>query len=115
MPELVAPHLTKNETGSARGQAELDQLLTVLKTLGPDPQLRVARLELVHPDVTEATLESGAKVRLGSVDQLPGKIKLLSAVLDRLGSEQVEYMDLSNPSAAYWRPKSKKTAAVKEQ
>lgn len=111
LPELVAPHLTGSEINLAKGKispagrAELAELLAVLRALGPDPRLRVARLEWVRDKAMEAVLESGAKVRLGATEQVEAKIKLLVAALDRLGPGRVEYMDLSDLRAPYWRPR----------
>lgn len=108
-PELVASHLTRAEVGSAAGKAQLAKLLNVLRALGPDPQLRVARLEVTDREGIEAALESGARVRLGSPQNLEVKVRLLSAVLDRLDVKGVEYIDLSDPRTAHWRPRSRAT------
>jgi cell division protein FtsQ len=111
LPELVATHLTPEQAGTSAGREELSQLLGVLRALGPDPQLRVARLELAGKDDVEITLDSGAKVRLGEGTGLGLKIKLLVAVLDRLGPQAIGYLDLSDPWAAYWRPRSPEARA----
>jgi len=112
LPELVAPHLTGSRAVSAQRRAELAALLGVLRALGPDPRLRVTRLELVGKDSVEATLESGGRARLGSASQIEVKVKLLAAVLDRLGPQRVEYIDLSDPWAAYWRPRGAASSAA---
>lgn len=112
LPELVAPHLTKAEVGTAAGRAELAELLAVLRALGPDPRLQVARLERVGENEVEAVLDSGATVRLGGAEQMEAKIKLLAAALDRLGPDQIAYMDLSDPRAPYWRPRLARNVAA---
>jgi cell division protein FtsQ len=109
LPELMGAKLTKDSIGTAEGKAEVATLLGVLRTLGPDPRLRVARLGLTRDGVIEAALESGARVRFGDGEQLDVKIKLLLAALDQLGADRVEYMDLSNPRAAYWRERTSRS------
>jgi cell division protein FtsQ len=109
LPELMGAKLTKESIGTAEGKAEVASLLRVLRTLGPDPRLRVARLGLTREGVIEAALESGARVRFGDGEQLDVKIKLLLAALDQLGADRVEYMDLSNPRTAYWRERTSRS------
>jgi cell division protein FtsQ len=106
LPELMGAKLTKDSIGTAEGKAEVATLLGVLRALGPDPRLRVARLGLTREGVIEAALESGSRVRFGNGEQLDVKIKLLLAALDQLGVNRVEYIDLSNPQTAYWRERT---------
>lgn len=111
LPELAGLHLRRNEIGTARGKAELSSLLAVLRALGPDPRLCVARLEMsagADPDgeAVEVMLESGARVSLGAPDRLEAKVKLLGAALDQIGPGRIETMDLSDPQAAHWRPRA---------
>ncbi len=105
LPELTAPHLSKGDTGSAAAKSELRQLLTALRALGPDPRLRIARLVMDKSGRIDAALDSGARVRFGSSEQLPVKTKLLATVISKLGAEKIGFLDLSDPGAAYWRPK----------
>jgi hypothetical protein len=105
----VASRLTKARIGTAGGAAQVATLLGVLRQLGPDPRLRVARLEMAGNDGIEAALESGARIRFGDTENLDVKIKLLSAALDQLGADRVEYMDLSNPRTAYWRQRTSRS------
>jgi cell division protein FtsQ len=102
LPELFAPHLTGADLQGRAAKQEMARLLKVLQVLGPDPSLRVTRLELLADDEMTAVLESGAKVRLGSEEQLPAKIKLLRAALAQLGADRIDTLDLSDPPAAYW-------------
>jgi len=111
LPELVGKNLTKEKVGTAAGRRELGELLGVLRALGPDPRLRVTRLEVAPGGEIEGELESGAKVRLGRGDQLEVKIKLLAATLDQLGADRIGYVDLRDPRATYWRPRKARTAA----
>jgi len=106
LPELMGTKLTHESIAGAEGKAQVATLLGVLRALGPDPRLRVARLELARDDSIEATLESGARVGFGDTEQLDVKIKLLSSALDQLGANRVEYVDLSNPRTAYWRERT---------
>lgn len=105
LPELAAPHLTGGKAGSAAGKAEVAELLGALRVFGPGPRLRVTRLELAPDGKVTAMLESGAEVRLGTAKDLEVKVSLLLAALDRLGADQIEYIDVSDPWAAYWRPR----------
>jgi len=105
LPALAAPHLSKGEISSKAAKAEIKQLLAALRELGPDPRLRIARLKMDQLGWMEAVLDSGARVRLGSGEQLPVKAKLLTMVIDQLGGEKIELLDLTDPWAAYWRPR----------
>ncbi len=105
LPELAAPHLSKGDTESAAARGEVRQLLEALRELGPDPRLRIARLSMDRLGWMEAELDSGARVRLGSDEQLPAKAKLLEMVIDQLGLGKIELLDLTDPWAAYWRPR----------
>jgi cell division protein FtsQ len=119
LPELLAPHLAgaslagaapKPSSGSAQpagdvarsAARETAELLKVLRVLGRDPSLRVARLELTAGERVSAVLESGARVRLGTEEQLAAKVKLLRAALAQLGPDKIDILDLSDPAAAYW-------------
>ena len=106
LPELVAPHLSKGDVASAEGKAELRELLSALRALGPDPRLRIARLEMDRVGRIEAALDSGARIRLGSIDQLALKTKLLAGAIGQLGADKIAFLDLSNPASAYWRERT---------
>jgi cell division septal protein FtsQ len=108
LPELAAPRLSKGDTESAEARAEVAQLLGALRALGPDPRLRIARLSMDRLGWMEAELDSGARVRLGANEQLPTKAKLLAMVVDQLGSGKIELLDLTDPWAAYWRPRQER-------
>jgi cell division septal protein FtsQ len=103
LPELVAPHLSTGDAASPSAKAEVTQLLGALRALGPDPRLRIARLQLDKAGRLLATLDSGAKVRFGTADRLGLKTNLLVTIMDQLGAERIEFLDLSDPWAAYWR------------
>ncbi len=105
LPELAAPRLSEGDTKSKEAKAEIGQLLEALRELGPDPRLRIARLNMDRLGWMEAVLDSGAKVRLGSGEQLSVKAKLLTMVIDQLGGGKIEMLDLTDPWAAYWRPR----------
>jgi len=113
-PELVAPHVTPKTMSGGEAKVELARLLAVLRAFGPSPRLGVARLELDRGDEITAVLESGAQVRLGTQDQLPAKIRLLTAVLRKLGPERIASLDLSDPNGAYWRPRDAQAAPSAE-
>ena len=102
LPELAAPHLSTGDTTSAAAKAELAQLLRMLRALGPDPQLHIARLVMDRNGEMELVLDSQARVRLGSTDRLQVKTKLLATVLDQLGASRIKFLDLSDPLTAYW-------------
>jgi hypothetical protein len=80
-------------------------MLTVLRLLGTDPRLRVTRLEYDGERDLEVTLCSGARVQLGAITELEEKARLLAAAIDQLGGDRIEYANLSDPRAAYWRPR----------
>lgn len=103
LPELIAPHLREGAE-SPEAKAEVGQLLAAVRALGPDPRLRIARLQMDRAGRLVATLDSGAKVRFGTTEQMELKTKLLVTVLDQLGGGRIEFLDLSDPWAAYWRP-----------
>lgn len=105
LPELIAPSLMAGDASGPQAKADVARLLGALRALGPDPRLQVARLELEADDGVAATLESGARVRLGPTEGLAARAKLLAAVLDELGAANVAYIDLGDPRAAYWRPR----------
>lgn len=113
-PELVAPHVTPKTMSEGEAKVELAKLLVVLRAFGPNPRLGVARLELDRGDEITAVLESGAEVRLGTQDQLPAKIRLLTAVLRKIGAERIASLDLSDPNGAYWRPRGAPAAPAAE-
>jgi len=106
LPELAGSGLDQVQVNGPTGKPQALELLTVLRALGPDPQLRVRRLELISAGCVEVLLESGARVRLGRADQLETKIRLLSAALDQLDARRVEYIDLSDPRTAHWRARA---------
>ena len=111
-PELVAPHL-QEAPGSPEAKAEVGELLGALRALGPDPRLRIARLQMDRAGRILATLDSGGKVRFGTTEQMELKTKLLVTVLDQLGAERIEFLDLSDPWAAYWRGRGGAKSALK--
>lgn len=109
LPELVGSKLTQADIGSEAGKAQIAVLLGVLRQLGPDPRLRVARLEMASDGRIEAALEAGAQVRFGDIDNMDVKIRLLSSALDQLGVKRIAYIDLSNPRNAFWRERGSKS------
>jgi cell division septal protein FtsQ len=112
LPEVVGPHLTPAGMGSAAAKRELDDLLKVLRAMGPEPRLRVARLETSEEGDIAATLATGATVRLGACNELGVKVRLLRAMLDEIGAEEIEHADLSDPAAAYWRPRGRQVSSL---
>ncbi len=106
LPELAAPHLSAGDATSAAAKAELAQLVRTLRELGPDPQLRIARLVMDRNGEMEIVLDSHARVRLGSTERLQVKTKLLASVLEQLGADRIEFLDLSDPLTAYWRDRT---------
>jgi cell division septal protein FtsQ len=115
LPELTAPRVSSGDTRSPEARAELSQLLSALRALGPNPQLRIARVAMDREGGLEVALDSGARVRLGSTDRLETKTKLLATVLSQLGPEKIEFLDLSDPLAAYWRERSSGKPAPKPE
>lgn len=111
LPELSGPHLTEGDARGGEAQAEIASLLTVLRALGPDPRLRLTRLEFRGDTDIEVILCSGPKVQLGSATQLETKVKLLAAALEQLGADAIEHMNLSDPRATYWRPRDETVSA----
>ncbi len=105
LPELIGRHLTEADARTAAAQAEIADMLTVLRLLGTDPRLRVTRLEYDGKRDLEVTLCSGARVQLGAITELKEKAQLLAAAIDQLGGDRIEYANLSDPRAAYWRPR----------
>ncbi len=117
LPELAAPQLSKGDTTSATARAELAQLVRALRVLGPDPHLRIARLLLDRNGEMDIVLDSQARVRLGATEResLQLKTKLLARVLDQLGADRIEFLDLSDPRNAYWRERKPKASGLPER
>jgi cell division septal protein FtsQ len=103
MPELMLSDPAPTTGPSLKGEAAI--LLDVVRTLTPDPRLRVVRLRFTAPNEVEVVLQSGPKVNLGHPDELEAKLDLLLSALDELGAQNVEYMDLRDPDSAFWRPR----------
>lgn len=103
LPEFVAPHLDRGEVNSKEAKAEVAELLRALRALGPDPRLRLARLQMDKAGQVLATLDSGAQVCFGTTERLDLKTKLLVTTMDQLGADRIAFLDLSDPWAAYWR------------
>jgi cell division septal protein FtsQ len=103
LPEFVAPHLGRGKSTSAEAKAEVAELLCALRALGPDPRLRLARLQMDKAGQILATLDSGAQVCFGTTEQLDLKTKLLVTSMDQLGADRIAFLDLRDPWAAYWR------------
>jgi len=106
LPELAGPHLTEADVATAAADAEITALLTVLRALGTDPRLRMTRLTYAGDGDIEATLHSGALAQLGGPTELEAKARLLAETIEQLGAERIEYVNLSDPRAAYWRPRA---------
>jgi hypothetical protein len=54
----------------------------------------------------EIRLQSGPRVRMGRVRQLDATIPLLAATLEQLGPGRIDYLDLADTEAAFWRPRN---------
>jgi len=106
LPELVGPHLTGSSARNAAAAGEIASLLTVLRAFGPDPRLRMTRLTFRGEEDIEVTLCSGPAAQLGETTELGEKARLLTETIEQLGAERVEYVNLSDPRAAYWRPRA---------
>ncbi len=106
LPELVGPHLTESGVRTDAAAAEIASLLAVLRAVGPEPRLRMTRLTFGGDTDIEATLHSGIVVQLGGTDRLEEKARLLTQTIEQLGAERVEYVNLSDPQTAYWRPRT---------
>ena len=106
LPELVGPHLIGSSARKAAAADEIASLLTVLRAFGPDPRLRMTRLTFRGDRDIEVTLCSGPKAQLGETTELGEKARLLIETVEQLGAERVEYVNLSDPRAAYWRPRA---------
>lgn len=106
LPELVGPHLIGSSARNAAAADEIASLLTVLRAFGPDPRLRMTRLTFRGDRDIEVTLYSGPKAQLGETTELGEKARLLTETVEQLGAECVEYVNLSDPRAAYWRPRA---------
>ncbi|MFB3881596.1 MAG: cell division protein FtsQ/DivIB [Armatimonadota bacterium] len=105
LPELVGPHLAVGAINSKAAASEIDDLLAVLQALGPDPRLRVTRLQLGREGGVELTLDSGTLVEMGSATDLGAKARLLVASIEQIGIERIKRLDLSAPQSAYWEPR----------
>jgi cell division septal protein FtsQ len=112
LPELSGPHLTEEEARGKEARGEIACLLAVLDALGPEPRVQVARVALDRDKGTELLLESGTRVELGAAEQLEVKARLLGAAIEQLGEARIEYLNLSEPRAAYWRPRGKAVSAA---
>jgi len=112
LPELVAPHLASGDIEGEEASGEISALLAVLRALGPDPRLRTTRLQLVDEHRLEVTLESRARVNLGERTQLDAKAKLLTAALDQIGADRIDYLDLAYPAGAFWLTRKETVSAV---
>lgn len=111
LPELVGPHLTESSAHTDAAATEIGCLLAVLRALGPEPRLRVTRLTFGGDTDIEAALHSGPVAQLGGTDQLDAKARLLTETIEQLGAERVEYVNLSDPQTAYWRPRTNTLSA----
>ena len=111
LPELSGPRLLAGDLNSKAAASEMRDLLAVLRALGPDPRLRVTRLQLGRDGGVELTLDSGAMVELGAAKELGAKARLLVAAIEQLGIERIKRLDLSVPRSAYWEPRSGRPAA----
>jgi cell division protein FtsQ len=106
LPELAGPELSRKGPSGKAAEQEIKRLIAVLRALGPDPRLRVNRLQLDRDNRVEVVLESGATVKLGAPENLRAKAQLLMAAVEQVGLEQIHQMDLSDPKAAYWEPRA---------
>lgn len=104
LPELVAPDILSGDPAGDRGKGEVDLLLRVLQKLGNDPRIRATRLQLASDGKIEVLLDSGTRVSMGTEEQLSAKVRLLAAVLDQIGIENIARIDLADPEAAFWEP-----------
>ncbi len=104
LPEIAGPNLRRGDPSGAKAKAEIRRLLAVLQALGSEPRLQVAHVELGSDKDIVVVLESGARVHLGGENQLRAKARLLSAAVDQLGADRIEYLDLSDLDSAHWRP-----------
>jgi cell division protein FtsQ len=106
LPELAIVGAAPTDVRSVETRESIAVLLTALKALAPDPRLRPARLQLMDGEDIEVRLQSGPRVRMGSVSQLERTIALLVATLAELGPGRIEYLDLADPRAAFWRQRN---------
>ena len=105
LPELSAPHLATGDLKSQGAKSEIKGLLAVLRALGPDPRLRVTRLQLGRDGRLELALDSGTVVYLGEPSELGAKARLLVAAIEQIGIERMKRLDLSIPQSAWWEPR----------
>jgi cell division protein FtsQ len=105
LPELSAPHLAAGALTSEAARAEIRDSLAVLRALGPDPRLRVTRLQLGRDGRIELILDSGTAVYLGRPKDLGVKARLLVAVIEQIGIDRIKRLDLSLPPSAWWEPR----------
>jgi cell division protein FtsQ len=106
LPELSAPHLAAGALTSQAARSEIRDSLAVLRALGPDPRLRVTRLQLGRDGRIELILDSGAAVYLGRPRDLGVKSRLLVAVIEQIGIDRIRRLDLSLPPSAWWEPRA---------
>lgn len=111
LPELVGPHLAESAVGTHAASAEISSLLSVLRAFSTDPRLRMTRLTFGGKSDIEVVLDSGPVAQLGGPSQLAAKVRLFAAALEQLGADQIEYINLSDPQAAYWRPRRNTVSA----
>jgi cell division septal protein FtsQ len=107
LPELSAPHLAKGAVTSEAASAEIRDCLAVLRALGPDPRLRVTRLQLGRDGRIVLILDSGTEVYLGQPKNLGVKARLLVAVIEQIGIDRIKRLDLSLPPSAWWEPRER--------
>ncbi|MFB3882914.1 MAG: cell division protein FtsQ/DivIB [Armatimonadota bacterium] len=105
LPELSAPSLGRGDLRSSGARGEIRDLLAVLRALGPDPRLRVTRIQLGRDGRLELALDSGAIVYLGEAADLGAKARLLVAAMEEIGIERIRRLDLSVPGSAWWEPR----------
>jgi cell division septal protein FtsQ len=111
LPELSAPNLASGELTSPAARSEIRDLLAVLRALGPDPRLRVTRLQLGRDGRLELTLDSGTVVDLGAARDLGAKARLLVAAIEQIGVGRIKRLDLSIPRSAWWEPREGRQSA----
>ena len=85
--------------------SEIRDLLAVLQALGPDPRLRVTRLQLGATGESSSHWTLAQSLSWAQQRTLGPKARLLVAAIEQIGIERIKRLDLSIPRTAYWEPR----------
>ena len=106
VPELRGLALSPRAIGERISGTKAFLLRKGLCALAQNPELKVNLLAVDERGWLTAHLCSGMELRLGPAKELERKLNLARVALSQLGKAAAfEYLDLSTPEAAVWKPR----------